>query len=871
MAWRNRISGIKGRNHSFQKLNKITVEGDVDDDTPLLVTSTSSLVSTPTSIRNGSGGGSGNFGFPTKRSKNKNSNIAAVPDEIEALSFSESNLTTSPIQFNDAFQNEQGRFVAQFQPHTMTMMNEDLAEAALIFDGNDDANCSNDGSIYTEGSTDKSSRQEVNEIRSHIISLRPPSLDSKCRTKSSNGNRESKTRSSTSSRSKRSRNRSTCASTIEGDADAATWKADEVDAFVDAEDFGNSSTSGKRSTIMQSVPSFEISGVNLLIERDTSVNELQEVSHLMTFNALVLIQKQKDWIEGSSDATDGANKGSSSLITMELENLERKIKLLMDYKEWPNEKERQKQEADPLTPSKAFFKAMALIDRSIEQFHKGYLKYISNNSEENRELKAHVDKLEVLSASLQDEASRSRQKTETIRNLQKDRDDLTRKVERTDERLASLVRSKIPVEEYEISASPNKESKFHVVKSYIHKLELERDKYLTEVSSLKTSLLQNTDLAKDDESRNRNSLSSDEADQEDERRSCVSTTTDGSNEKLDEVCVLDDDLGSQWHTLKENEDAKALAASKEQEVNKLSAKVTERDSALSSLRSECKLMRMQLMQLETNRNEYKSQCQNKDSALVASQDRIATLEDEVLRTHARCATYEEDYEALKESINTQKEATKQELNNSQNELKERIGLMQTDFDDKLRRSEEELTKVKLDRERLVRDMKASVKDIESERDNLRTMLAEKSERNYREEKKESDVPTPPLSSDGDVKQESKDTVCTTDKQRLIELENEVKNFEQTSGRFAEKSSNQALAIATLQEENEMKDEQLKSLNEMVEYMRKQLAEKSSRQVLGQRISNLRDLSQRTASDLFDRSRHGSNSMHGSRHGIIDDD
>ena len=229
-----------------------------------------------------------------------------------------------------------------------------------------------------------------------------------------------------------------------------TWKADEVDAFVGAEDFGNSSRSGKRSTIMQSVPSFEISGVNLLIERDTSVNELQEVSHLMTFNALVLIQKQKDWIEGSSDATDGANKGSSSLITMELENLERKIKLLMDYKEWPNEKERQKQEADPLTPSKAFFKAMALIDRSIEQFHKGYLKYISNNSEENRELKAHVEKLEVLSASLQDEASRSRQKTETIRNLQKDRDDLTRKVERIDERLASLVRSKIPVEEYEI-------------------------------------------------------------------------------------------------------------------------------------------------------------------------------------------------------------------------------------------------------------------------------------------------------------------------------------------------------------------------------------------------------------------------------------
>ena len=862
MAWRNRITGIKNRTHSFRKLDRLD-DNDGDDDMPLLVQSTSSLVSSSPSARSGSGGDSCvGLSFKAKSIKNTNSNIAAVPDEIEALSFPE---------FNNECQNEKGSFIAQFKPNNV-MTVEENRDTATIFDDDDD-DASNDGSMFTAGSKEECNDEEVKD--SLVTSLRAPSMTGSDMKNKDNNSRNfgansvsklSITHSTTNSKStgedKMSRNsrRSRNRSIIDEDVDAATWNADKVDAFVDVDDFGNSTESGKVPMMMQS-PAIEISGVSLLTERDNSVNELLEVSHLMTFNTLVLIQKQKDWIEGSGDATNGANKGISSLITMELENLERKIKLMMDHKIWPNEKERMKQERDPLTPSKAFFKAMALIDKSIEQFHSGYLKFMANTSEENHELKTRVAELVALNASLQDEASRSRQKTETIRNLQRERDDLTQKVDRTDERLTLLIKSKVFVDENE-NTSPNKDSKFHNVKSYIHKLESEREKHLTEIQSLK-SAIKNTDSVKDEES------TSSVIDDADERGSLdgSSTISNDSNDKHSDACVLDDDLGSQWHALQENEEATALAASKEQQVSKLSAKVAERDSALNSLRSECKLMRMQLLQLETNRNEYKSQCESKNSALTASQDRIANLEDEVLRTHARCATYEEDYEALKESFATHKEATKQQLTNSQLDVKAQIESIQTESEEKLQRSGEQLKEVKEDRERLVRDLKVSVKEIESERDSLRTILAENAEAvtpitedSYSEEKKESEC-----------------VASISEAQRLIESEKDLKNFEQMRGRLAEKASEQVFTIATLQEENDIKDEQLKSLNEMVEMLLgKNCKEDDKNRPWGQRISKLRDLSQRGASGLLNRSRHGSmhgsrhGSMHGSQHGMIED-
>ena len=60
---------------------------------------------------------------------------------------------------------------------------------------------------------------------------------------------------------------------------------------------------------------------------------------------------------------------------------------------------------------------MALIDKSIQQFHKGYLNHMSKTSQENHELKERVDKLVEVNASLQEQADRSLKKTEIIRKL----------------------------------------------------------------------------------------------------------------------------------------------------------------------------------------------------------------------------------------------------------------------------------------------------------------------------------------------------------------------------------------------------------------------------------------------------------------------
>eukprot|EP00536_Pseudo-nitzschia_multiseries_P011855 jgi/Psemu1/244129/estExt_Genewise1.C_4280003 len=870
MSWRNRITGSRKAN-GFRKMS---MEGEDDYDMPLLVHATSSLASTP-SPRSKSMGGNHHHNHHHHHSKISSSssnnsitgNIAAVPDEIEALAFRDEIVRPVSIM-------EEDTFVAQFDPASIDI-NIDIdidiespvvvaeeksdGELATVFD--DETQTSHDGSIFTKNkesaSNGSGNDKEEDEDKEQTSSLAPPSLvDSKDfeeerkqreipRVVSSKSIAKSSVENSNTKRSNRS-NRTY----IDEDADAATWKADEIDDFVDVDDFGNSS--GPSSD-----PAMEISGINLLTERDAYLGELQESQHLMTFNALVLIQKQKDWIEGSLslDATKGASKGVSNMIMMELANLERKIKLLMDNKEWPNELERRKQKIDPLTPSKAFFKAMALIDRSIEQFHKGYLKHMASTGEENHELKERVDELLEMNAKLQEESVRSQQKTETIRNLQKERDDLTRKVDRVDDKLASL----LPTDESERSSSSpssgKKESKFHSVKSYIHRLEAEREKYLVELQSLKlasqnaASDASNKDDDKDDEDRQENGEESSNDDHESEVKTNnldLSIITENSDDNSQEADVLLDDLGSKWHSLQENENAMTLVASKEKQVDRLSKTVTDQETCLESLRSECKLMRLQLLQLETNRNEYKAQCDMKDSALAISQDRIATLEEEVLRTHAQCATYEEDYEAMKESFDSQKMAAKQGMFHSEDEVKEQFEQIRTEFNQKLESKEVELTQIMEDRERLVRDLKASMKEVETERDNLLVELAEKNsvpatlppliENSYKEEKKES--------------------------------EDDAVDFEQIQSRFAEKAAKQANTIAKLTEENEIKDEQLKALQDMVEMLlgnNKPEVRSEENRPWGQRISNLKAMSQRRASDLITRSRHGG-SIHGSRHG-----
>lgn len=720
-------------------------------------------------------------------------NIAAVSDDVEVLAFLEQKRNRSSSESSPVSIAEDPEFVAQFDPEIPEIMNiiDEKNQSAIVTVYDD--NSSNDESLYHDAGD-----QNDGEAKS----LAPPSI-------AGDETDDLKQKESTSNSNEGGSNSRLSSSTqdIDEDPNAAAWKADDIDAFVDAINFGQ--------------PTMEISGVDLLSERDISVNQLQEVNHLMTFNALVLIQKQKDWIEGSIDDTKGANKGSSAMITMELENLERKIKLLMDHKGFLNEKERKKQEADPFTPSKAFFKSMALIDKSIQQFHKGYLTHMSETSEENHELKERVDKLVEVNASLQEQADRSLKKTEIIRKLQKEREALTRKVDTFDQMLASLLINN----GRENSSNEKHSSKIHSVKIYIQKLEMERNALQLEIQKLKASP-------------NNTESDSDEDEHDAQAETIESTLTDfvsegtkdsspeaPSDSQVDEKDILNGDLGSKWHSLEQKWQE---MSSKDDRIKSLSETVAGQESALAEVRAECKLMRMQLLQLETARNEYKAQCESKDSALVVSQDRISSLEEEILMAHAKCATYEEDYEALRESFTTQKVATNQEISNSQDDVKVQVEYIREEFSAKLKNSQSELEEVKEDRDRVIRDLKASVEEIKAERDNLKAMLKgniiSPIMTSHIEEKKFDDGMFIP----GEVSPKS-----------TIDVD-----FDDMRNRFVEKASQQAFTIAQLTEENEIKDEQLKSLHEMVEMLLGKrsgggVPQEGGSRAWGKRISNLR--------------------------------
>ena len=809
-------------------------------------------------------------------SSDMDTNIAAVHDDFEALSFPETKRrdkgrvsnSSSPVSIA-----EHSPFVAQFDPEGIANIDE-KSESAVVTVFDDDT--TNEGSRLT------SSIAKDEDEDHEISSLKPPSIILEDNEEKSD--KDATSEGSTTSKGHSGTRASSCY--IDEEADAATWNADQIDAIANADGFGNNGE----------MPEMEIGGIDLLTERDSSVNELQEANHLMTFNALVLIQKQKDWIAGSIESTNGANKASSRLLMMELENLERKIRLLMDNKIWPNELERNKQKKNPLTPSKAFFKSMALIDKSIEQFHNGYLKYMSENSEENHELKIRVAKLVKLNAALQEEAARSKQKTDTIRKLQKERENLTQKVDRTEDQFASLL---VNDERYSGPHSPSRKerTKFHSVKSYIQWLETQRNANLAKIQLLKSSIQDVTEskssndgeandedtpeaevsfssvttkaaenkegedlvdnVVENEESDNEDEDSADDAEEEKTDIDSKSVATDGSG-------LLKDDLGSKWHIMEENELA---MASKDEKIKKLSATVAGQESTLETLRGEMNLIKLELVQLESARNEFKYQCELKDSALKISQDRISTLEEEVLSSHAQCATYEEDYEAMRQSFASQKVATKQEMTNSHDEVKAQVEQIREEYKEKLKKSEDLLKEVEEDRDRAIRDLKSSVEEIEIERDNLKEMLA-----------RTSLTPLPSMSVNETLEEEKKesdeDMMLVGTPVVISPKSTAALDFEEMQSRFAEKASNQAFAIAKLTEENEMKDEQLKALQEMVEVLLGKrngdgkLKEGQGKRLWG-RISNLRAKSQQSASDLLNRSKHGGTwhgSMHGSQHG-----
>jgi len=584
----------------------------------------------------------------------------------------------------------------------------------------------------------------------------------------------------------------------------------------------------KKEEEEEEVAPIEIQGVDLMVERDHSLSELQEMSHLMTFNALILIQKQKDWLEGSSS--------KSANLLFELENMERKIKLLSDHKEWPNETERKKQEKDPLTPSKAFFKAMSLLDRSIEQFHQGYLQFTAQKSQENHELKRNIETLQAKNSSLVQETQTQKN---TIQNLENERNDLAKQVKQMEKHLALVKIKQEDDDEREFTSNNNEDgtflSKVFNIKAYIETLEEQQRNQLEEIKTLKSKVAEGV---KDEEKEN-----------DEEAAGAEKQETELQRASSGDSGYLDDDLGSRWHTLQANEEATEKAADLERQVGELCTKLADREADLASLRSECKLIRMQLLQEERTRNEFKAQLKEKDSLLSVSEQRIASLEEEVLKTHARCATFEEDYAALKDSFAAQKEATLKEMTSTTEENKAKIDKMQSDYETRLQSLEEQLSKEVSDRERLVRDLKSSLGELESERNQLQEDIANL--RIIQESNKKS--------SEGEEKKEQDSEDKAAYEQKMKKLEDELKQFERMRERLAEKACAQASTIATLQEENENKEAQLASLNEMIESLIEEREAGSANQ-LRQRMFNLRDKVRERADIVKDhvinRSQHG---------------
>jgi hypothetical protein len=272
-----------------------------DHDVPLLNRSLSNRSTSPINFFSGNSPKS-------HSSSDMNMNIAAVHDDFEALSFPEPKRPEKDRVANNSspvsIAQHSPPFVAQFDPQGIAITDEKSESAVLtVFD--DDT--TNDGSRFS--SQKVKDEDEIHES----TSLKPPSIILEDN-EEERSDKDASTANNTSKKSKGSRrskghSRSRASSGyIDEEADAATWNADEMDAIADTDGFGNKGE----------MPEMKIGGIDLLTERDSSVNELQEANHLMTFNALVLIQKQKDWIAGSIDSTNGANKASSRVLMIEL-------------------------------------------------------------------------------------------------------------------------------------------------------------------------------------------------------------------------------------------------------------------------------------------------------------------------------------------------------------------------------------------------------------------------------------------------------------------------------------------------------------------------------------------------------------------------
>ena len=156
---------------------------------------------------------------------------------------------------------------------------------------------------------------------------------------------------------------------------------------------------------------------------------------------------------------------------------------------------------------------------------------------------------------------------------------------------------------------------------------------------------------------------------------------------------------------------------------------------------------------------------------------------------------------------------------------------------------------------VIRDLKKSVEEMEADRDNLKSLLS---------------TNTVFYDAACEEKKESDEDLCVVPPPAVVSPQSSGEaDFDQMRNRFVEKASKQAYTIAQLTEENEMKDEQLKSLQEMVEMLlgkrNGEGEDEGGKRQWGKRLSNLRASMNRSRHGSIGGSQHGG-TWHGSLHG-----
>lgn len=583
----------------------------------------------------------------------------------------------------------------------------------------------------------------------------------------------------------------------------------------DAEDYNYNSHN------YSSVTNGEVGGMDLLRNQE-AVQELHKQRHLMTFNAVQLLKKQRGWLEGV--------KGTSKTV-IELENLERKI-------DWFMENKRQKKDNDPLTPSKALFRAMTMLDSSMEKIQKAHGDEVAKAEEESHDLRR-------ANASLQ---ARNSALLEATAGLQKERDALRLELQE-EKKKSSEAAAAASAAAASVAATPREVAVDGDVSAVSDDEEEEVAGPAAEIgvgSPAQDGAVRPSSPSPTSPSPTGQAVGDDAA-----------VPAAGASAAV----LLGDDLGSRWHTLEESEEATAHVASLESQVCQLSALVAEKTGAIENLRGEWQHMRLQLGKLEESRLEAKRECEAKESALAVAASRIASLEDEVLQTHARCATSEEDYDALKESFTTQKEATRTEIAKAQEECCRRIDEIRTECERLLEASNE-----------AGNALKAAVEELKGEREDLREICAGQDEKikrigemlraNLKAGADGGGGMSGDEEEDVSIRRSAVDEVFNefdgydlaaagggsgADRKEGEEKDDQTtKSFEMAHDRFkvgrklAERASMQASTIADLQDANEIKDAQLQALHEMVESLLVERGENVDNRQWGHRIQKWKE-------------------------------